>query len=61
MPTRLPTPPLITSPTPTWQWSQEARKVERSLARPCFGALMVLNLAGLSALRLHVITDPKPY
>jgi len=59
MPIRLPTPRLITSLTPTWRWSPEARMRERNLVRLCFDDWMVLNHADPSELRLHVTTVLK--
>lgn len=59
MPIRLPTPRLITSRTPTWRWSPEARRRGRNLVRLCFGAWMDLNHAAPSELRLHVTTVLK--
>ena len=59
MPIRLPTPRLITSRTPTWRWSPEARRHGRNLVQPCFGDWMGLNHADPSGLRLHVTTVLK--
>ena len=61
MPIRLPTPRLSTSRTPTWQWSQEARRRGRNLVRPYFVDWMGLNRAAPSGLRLHVTIVLKPF
>lgn len=59
MPIRLPTPRLITSRTPTWRWSPEARRRGRNLVRLCFDDWMDLNHADPSEFRLHVTTVLK--